>query len=54
MDAILRKVLRFMRDARLCQVFHTDGMDQSGPVPILLPMGWSLSVMRCHCRLMLG
>jgi hypothetical protein len=38
MDAILRKVLRFMRDARLYQVYHASGMDDSGGQPVLLPM----------------
>jgi hypothetical protein len=33
MDAILRKVLRFMRDARGFQVSHADDMDGSGLAP---------------------
>ncbi|MBR9985089.1 MAG: hypothetical protein KFF68_04195, partial [Desulfosarcina sp.] len=43
-DAILRNVLRFMRDARLCQVPHADDMGGSGPSPILEPMDGLLSV----------
>ena len=38
MDAILRKVLRFMRDARSCQGAHADDMGGSGPAAILLTM----------------
>jgi len=42
MDAIFKNVLRFMRDARSCQVLHADSAHGSGLAATVLPMDvWS-------------